>query len=132
MELSKKLVTAFCLAVSFLVASSDNVNVQESLQQYGQQQPQLLVLLPRKLKLLQVTDVKSSAYKEIMLPKKLLEGSAGGGKGIEKEEEVMSTTKRGTWREWVESPNKSEYFTMDYSWVGRRRPIHNKQIPLLP
>ncbi|XP_047965559.1 protein GOLVEN 6-like [Salvia hispanica] len=129
MELSKKLgTTAFCLAVTFLVAYSDNVNVQESLQQYGQQK--LLVSLPRKLKLLEVANVESSAYNGIMLRKRLLEGSAGK-KRIGKEEEVM-TTKRGTWREWVESPNKSEYFTMDYSWVRRRRPIHNKQIPLIP
>ncbi|XP_042020712.1 uncharacterized protein LOC121768311 [Salvia splendens] len=126
MELSKKLVaTAFCLAVTFLVAYSDNVNVQESLQQYGRQ-----LSLPRKLKLLEVANVKGLAYNGIMLQKRLLEDSAGE-KRIGKEDEVM-TTKRGTWREWVESPNKSEYFTMDYSWVRRRRPIHNKHIPLIP
>ncbi|XP_057809905.1 protein GOLVEN 6-like [Salvia miltiorrhiza] len=117
------LVTALCVALSFMLAScaSDHVNLQ---QHYGiGQQPQLS--LPRKLK--QLLQVKSSSYKDIMLQKKLLEGTAGEKK-IEKEEDVM----RGTWREWVERPNKSEYFTMDYSWVRRRRPIHNKQIPFVP
>ncbi|KAL1556602.1 hypothetical protein AAHA92_12200 [Salvia divinorum] len=115
MELSN-LVTAFCVAASFMLVSCD---VQETLQPYGKQ-PQLS--LPRKVKLREVVDVKSSAYKDIMLQKKLFED-----KKIAKED-VMAR-KRGTWREWVESPNKSEYFTMDYSWVRRRRPIHNNQMP---
>ncbi|KAH6802156.1 root meristem growth factor [Perilla frutescens var. frutescens] len=121
------LVAAFCVAVSFMMAScaSDQVNVQESEQQYVQQPYQLtLPLLPRKLKLQE--EVKSSsADKDIML-QKLLEASAGPKK-VEKDDVVINhAAKRGTWREWVERPNKSEYFTMDYAWVRRRRPIHNK------
>lgn len=39
----------------------------------------------------------------------------------------------GTWREWVEAGgDTSQFFTMDYSHVRRRRPIHNKSLPLAP
>lgn len=39
-----------------------------------------------------------------------------------------------TWREWVEAEGSdtSQYFTMDYSHVRRRRPIHNKSLPVAP
>lgn len=37
----------------------------------------------------------------------------------------------GTWKEWVEAgaSHKSDFFTMDYSHVRRRQPIHNKFVP---
>ncbi|KAH9707834.1 hypothetical protein KPL70_012686 [Citrus sinensis] len=35
----------------------------------------------------------------------------------------------GTRQEWVEGGDTSQYFTMDYSHVKRRRPIHNKSLP---
>ncbi|XP_074338627.1 uncharacterized protein LOC141676810 isoform X2 [Apium graveolens] len=39
-----------------------------------------------------------------------------------------------TWREWMEAEGSdtSQYFTMDYSRVRRRRPIHNKSLPVAP
>ncbi|XP_050225592.1 uncharacterized protein LOC126675061 isoform X2 [Mercurialis annua] len=38
----------------------------------------------------------------------------------------------GTRQEWVERADTSEFFTMDYSRVRRRRPIHNKSLPAAP
>lgn len=59
-----------------------------------------------------------------------------GTKQHEKEENVMNRAGKGTLRssEWDEDEDlkKSEYFTMDYGWVRRRRPIHNKKIPFVP
>ncbi|XP_061363076.1 uncharacterized protein LOC133306724 [Gastrolobium bilobum] len=39
---------------------------------------------------------------------------------------------KGTRQEWMEGDDHSEYFTMDYTSVRRRRPIHNKQLPVGP
>lgn len=39
---------------------------------------------------------------------------------------------RGTRQEWLEGPDTSLYYTMDYANVQRRRPIHNKALPLGP
>ncbi|KAJ4710694.1 hypothetical protein OWV82_016848 [Melia azedarach] len=54
-----------------------------------------------------------------------------------KQGEVMhgsrSNNKKGTRAEWVERGGDiSQYFTMDYSHVKRRRPIHNKSLPVGP
>ncbi|XAR65318.1 hypothetical protein NMG60_11009403 [Bertholletia excelsa] len=52
----------------------------------------------------------------------------GGGEGGTK-----APGRRGTRQEWVEEgPDASLFFTMDYSKVRRRRPIHNKSIPVGP
>lgn len=54
---------------------------------------------------------------------------------IHKEEEeegveVKHRSSSGTWQEWMESDDEdtSAFFTMDYSKVRRRRPIHNKSL----
>uniref|UniRef100_M1BQK7 Uncharacterized protein n=1 Tax=Solanum tuberosum TaxID=4113 RepID=M1BQK7_SOLTU len=47
--------------------------------------------------------------------------------GKEHEGEVIHARK-GTRQEWVEGKDTSDFFTMDYHWVRRRRPIHNKSI----
>ncbi|KAM6548296.1 hypothetical protein CsatB_019972 [Cannabis sativa] len=52
------------------------------------------------------------------------------GKGVKNK--VVRHRSRGTWREWVEGSDTSgDYFTMDYTRVRRRRPIHNKSIPVI-
>lgn len=38
----------------------------------------------------------------------------------------------GTMKEWMEGADMSQFFTMDYSHVRRRRPIHNKSVPVGP
>ncbi|KAL0408769.1 UNVERIFIED_CONTAM: hypothetical protein Sradi_1811300 [Sesamum radiatum] len=120
------------------------INRQKPLQQYGNsavhQQHFTLLSLPRKLNLQEEAAVKkSSADDEDHLPRKILiEASSGKKRQDEKGESMMvhddeqAAAGRGTWREWAESPRRSEYFSMDYAWVRRRRPIHNKKIPLVP
>ncbi|AES97276.1 hypothetical protein MtrunA17_Chr5g0420511 [Medicago truncatula] len=44
----------------------------------------------------------------------------------------MEVGSKGTRQEWMESDDPSQYFTMDYNRVKRRRPIHNKQLPVGP
>ncbi|KAL0372539.1 UNVERIFIED_CONTAM: hypothetical protein Scaly_0935500 [Sesamum calycinum] len=135
--------------VSFLLApcsstASDQEIRQKPLQQYGNsavhQEHFNLLSLPRKLNLHEEAAVKkkSSADDKDHLPrKKLMETASSGKKRQDEKEENMrvhdeQAAGRGTWREWVESPRRSEYFTMDYAWVRRRRPIHNKKIPFVP
>lgn len=53
-----------------------------------------------------------------------------GNKPDKKEGQVQKKDK-GTWQEWIEgNKDTSEFFTMDYSHVKRRRPIHNKSVPI--
>ena len=40
--------------------------------------------------------------------------------------------KAGKREEWEEGEDATQYFTMDYSRVRRRRPIHNKSTPVAP
>ncbi|XP_054791932.1 protein GOLVEN 6-like [Prosopis cineraria] len=59
------------------------------------------------------------------------------GKEQEKEQKMKVVRKKkkknkGTRQEWVEGEDPSQYMTMDYSRVRRRRPIHNKNIPVAP
>ncbi|XP_040940696.1 protein GOLVEN 6 [Gossypium hirsutum] len=54
------------------------------------------------------------------------------GKAYQKERGTVHAS-RGTRQEWMESGTDiSQYFTMDYSHVRRRRPIHNKSLPVGP
>ncbi|KAL0327093.1 UNVERIFIED_CONTAM: hypothetical protein Sangu_1787300 [Sesamum angustifolium] len=134
--------------VSFLLApcsstASDQAIRQKPLQQYGNsavhQEHFTLLSLPRKLNLHEEAAVKKSCAddKDHLPRKKLMEKASSGKKRQDEKEENMrvhdeQAAGRGTWREWVESPRRSEYFTMDYAWVRRRRPIHNKKIPFVP
>lgn len=59
------------------------------------------------------------------------------GKAYQKEKarvhETGTGSGRGTRQEWVDSgADISQYFTMDYSNVRRRSPIHNKSLPVGP
>ncbi|WOH13429.1 hypothetical protein DCAR_0832939 [Daucus carota subsp. sativus] len=61
-----------------------------------------------------------------VLPRKL-------GLSEDHEEAKKKQASIETWREWVEEgSDSSQYFTMDYSRVRRRRPIHNKSLPVAP
>ena len=55
------------------------------------------------------------------------------GKSNKKEQVNVVHGSKGTWREWMEGgAEASEFYTMDYSHVQRRRPIHNKSMPDAP
>ncbi|KAJ0038129.1 hypothetical protein Pint_23444 [Pistacia integerrima] len=62
---------------------------------------------------------------------KILNVICVGKKTYNKEKGEMHGGK-GTRQEWVEGTDTSQYFTMDYSHVKRRRPIHNKSLPVGP
>lgn len=47
---------------------------------------------------------------------------------FQKEKESVQRSS-GTRQEWMEGEDTSEFFTMDYSKVRRRLPIHNKSRP---
>lgn len=45
-------------------------------------------------------------------------------------DEAVVHVKKGTWQEWKEGMgDNSQFFTMDYTHVRRRRPIHNRFTP---
>jgi hypothetical protein len=50
-----------------------------------------------------------------------------------KKKQNMEIGNKGTRQEWMEeADDPSQYFTMDYTRVKRRRPIHNKKLPVGP
>ncbi|KDP31405.1 hypothetical protein JCGZ_11781 [Jatropha curcas] len=62
------------------------------------------------------------------------EDASFSGKAHNKEQNLIIHGNRGTRQEWMEElgPDTSQYFTMDYSHVKRRIPIHNKGLPVGP
>ncbi|XP_044494715.1 protein GOLVEN 6-like isoform X1 [Mangifera indica] len=87
--------------------------------------------LPRKLRVTAEVTVKQHGAPDTMSSNKQQNEPVHSGKTKNKEKGVMHGSK-GTWREWVEGTDTSQYFTMDYSHVKRRRPIHNKALPVGP
>ncbi|KAL2349099.1 hypothetical protein Fmac_003099 [Flemingia macrophylla] len=56
---------------------------------------------------------------------------AAEGKQYDRKQNMVHG-KKGTRQEWMKVDDPSQYFTMDYSQVRRRRPIHNKKLPVGP
>ncbi|XP_043715704.1 protein GOLVEN 6 [Telopea speciosissima] len=46
--------------------------------------------------------------------------------------QVMLNGKEGTRQRWMEKKEMWQFFTMDYSHVRRRQPVHNKALPTRP
>ncbi|KAK4423659.1 hypothetical protein Salat_1948800 [Sesamum alatum] len=133
-------VAALFVVVSFLLPPS-LCTASDHLQQYGNsalhQEQFIFPSLPRKLNLQEEAAVKKSLGndEDLLVRKKLMEAPSGKKRHenmVVHHHDDQQTAGKGTWREWIESPKRSEYFTMDYAWVRRRRPIHNKKIPFLP
>ncbi|KAK4376563.1 hypothetical protein RND71_002859 [Anisodus tanguticus] len=79
---------------------------------------------PRKLKFNeQPNQVKSNGNQMNLVPM-----NTATRKEHEPEGAKMVHARKGTRQEWVEGKDTSDFFTMDYHWVRRRRPIHNKSI----
>ncbi|PIN16094.1 hypothetical protein CDL12_11261 [Handroanthus impetiginosus] len=127
------LIAALFVAISFLLApcTSEQVNVQKSLEKVHHAKF-ALPSLSRKLILNE--KVKSSSADKSFTPDKKFMKPSSGTKQHQKEENVIYAAEKETWKEkdHENGPNKSEYFTMDYGWVRKRRPIHNKKIPFVP
>ncbi|KAL2559149.1 putative root meristem growth factor 8 [Forsythia ovata] len=136
MELLTIIATCFVL-LSFMFApcASDQVQVKKSLKKAHDAVELNLLPLPRKLKLNEEGIAKSVEEKYFGLYKRNMEASSStpGNKLHQKEKNLMHPGK-GTWKKWTDhqGAKKSEYFTMDYGWVRRRRPIHNKHVPVGP
>ncbi|KAB2600626.1 hypothetical protein D8674_037280 [Pyrus ussuriensis x Pyrus communis] len=88
--------------------------------------------LPRKLRLTGKVTVAEQEGKDSSAYNNHKESALAGGKKprIEKEEDeevqvVERSRSAETWQEQMEKEDTSEFFTMDYHRVRRRRPIHN-------
>ncbi|XP_050372171.1 uncharacterized protein LOC126790079 [Argentina anserina] len=92
--------------------------------------------LPRKLRLaeMEATVVGQEGQDSAPEHKNVNVLAAGTNKPLIHKEgefvEVMNRSSSGTWQEWTEGDDEdtSAFFTMDYSKVRRRRPIHNKSL----
>ncbi|KAK1350197.1 hypothetical protein POM88_054720 [Heracleum sosnowskyi] len=99
-----------------------------------------LGVLPRKLKLREdqlasVKQVYNGGDQDLYAHNAEKDAFSGAaGKAHNKETRKRKHAPITTWREWVEAQGSdtSQYFTMDYSRVRRRRPIHNKSFPVAP
>ncbi|XP_021292814.1 probable root meristem growth factor 8 [Herrania umbratica] len=132
MELS---VVIAVLCFSFLAlqtpCTSLQIQLQSSTEQGAAKGVQLsLPTLPRKLRFTEeLVAFKGNGAQHSISNTKQKEDISG--KAYQKEEARVHGS-RGTRQEWVEGPDVSQYFTMDYSNVRRRRPIHNKSLPVGP
>ncbi|XVE74401.1 hypothetical protein DITRI_Ditri12bG0014000 [Diplodiscus trichospermus] len=89
-------------------------------------------MLPRKLKFTEEVAVEGNGSAQHSISKTKQKEDVSGKEAYQKEEATMHGS-RGTRQEWVEGgPDISQFFTMDYSHVRRRRPIHNKSLPVGP
>ncbi|XP_047964046.1 protein GOLVEN 6-like [Salvia hispanica] len=122
------LTVSVLLAMSFLSApcASDQLNLNKQDDHAMFAQP----LLPRKLMNLNHEIAKSASSEGDLAVHGEFPQASSGTKQHEKEENFINAKEEDDDEE--EGSNKSEYFTMDYRWVRRRRPIHNKQIPFVP
>lgn len=86
------------------------------------------VFLSRKLKFTDEVTVKQHESQDATLNtdqhKRL-----PSGKAKQKEESMKESGRQGR---WIEGADASQFFTMDYTHVRRRRPIHNKSLPVAP
>ncbi|CAN4124641.1 unnamed protein product [Withania somnifera] len=82
----------------------------------------------RKLKFNEQPNVKSSGNQMNLVPLNTAQQPSLTGKEHEEEGAEMVPARKGTRQEWVEGKDTSDFFTMDYHWVRRRRPIHNKSV----
>ncbi|KAF8039191.1 hypothetical protein BT93_B1674 [Corymbia citriodora subsp. variegata] len=126
------------LSLSMLLLASSyasrQVHALPSLQQ-AQEAPLLSPLnSPRKLGLFEQVTIKGRDKEVSPAQQKWKEDKSGGegARGREPATTTLGKGKRGTWREWAEGADSTHYFTMDYSQVRRRRPIHNKSLPVGP
>ncbi|KAM5567497.1 hypothetical protein ABKV19_015525 [Rosa sericea] len=137
-------VTMLCILLSTLLtpcAYSLQIQVQPWSKVAAKKEVQVSQLhaLPRKLRLTEIEatvvgqEGQDSAPNHKKQPNQNVL-AAGTKPLIHKEEEegveVKHRSSSGTWQEWMESDDEdtSAFFTMDYSKVRRRRPIHNKSL----
>ncbi|KAH7839143.1 hypothetical protein Vadar_000373 [Vaccinium darrowii] len=130
MEL-KLISLTLCISLSVMLTPSASQQVHgQSSHNQGQDFPVSVVTLPRKLRLLEEVKVNGGVKEDLSSYNKL-RGSFSG-KQHRKESGSVHARGSGTMQEWMEEIDPSHYFSMDYSHVKRRRPIHNKSLPVDP
>ncbi|KAF8378536.1 hypothetical protein HHK36_029879 [Tetracentron sinense] len=115
--------TVLCITLSILIApcASFHIQVHSSHEQVHDLQLSLAEL-PRKLRpTIQERIVKGYEGKDFK-PDSKQKGALSG----------MMHGRGETMQEWMERRDSWKYFTMDYTPVRRRRPIHNKAVPVGP
>ncbi|KAK2635987.1 hypothetical protein Ddye_030779 [Dipteronia dyeriana] len=122
-------ITVLCFSFSLFQSPCVSLDIQvQPLLQNGQLYVST-VQLPRKLRFTAEVTVNGDGETLLSHNKHREEEEVAPGK----EEKVShGNGSKGTWQEWVEGTDTSQYFTMDYSHVKRRRPIHNKSLPVAP
>ncbi|KAG5062893.1 hypothetical protein AAZX31_02G115700 [Glycine max] len=105
-----------------LQLEDDNIGVNTNLQLS-------LPTVPRKLRFTE--KVKEDDGARDLASHKQENSFAAAGKQYHRKQNMV-LGKKGTRQEWMEVDDPSQYFTMDYTRVRRRRPIHNKQLPVNP
>ncbi|XP_047169561.1 uncharacterized protein LOC124838087 [Vigna umbellata] len=121
---------------SLLPTSSAHIQLQPSALQLqddnmgtGNTNLQLsLPAVPRKLRFTE--KVKEDEKARDLGPQKQDDSFAAEKQYHRKQNMVLGN--KGTRQEWMEVDDPSQYFTMDYTRVRRRRPIHNKKVPVGP
>ncbi|KAI3503708.1 hypothetical protein L1887_32157 [Cichorium endivia] len=84
--------------------------------------------LPRKLMVKK--KVESYEAKGLVTTNEQSKPSSGESHKHGEEIDVIAHAAKGTRQEWIEGSDPThEFFTMDYSHVRRRPPIHNKSSP---
>ncbi|KAL7610174.1 uncharacterized protein LOC122197116 [Lactuca sativa] len=121
-------VTILCVILSLLLAVNAAALHPHQLQasnDFGNEHQHHHSALPRKL----MVNRKVNGYeaKDLAASKEQNKPSSGELHKILVEVDVIVHVAKGTRQEWIEgSDTTHEFFTMDYSHVRRRWPIHNK------
>ncbi|KAK9191544.1 hypothetical protein WN943_020157 [Citrus x changshan-huyou] len=127
MELMRVITSVLC--ISLYLSQTPFASLEIQLQPTHDVQAKEVQLsrltLPRKLRVL-TAEVKGLEAQDKMTHKE--DVSAGNTNRLNNKEQGVKPG-GGTRQEWVEGGDTSQYFTMDYSHVKRRRPIHNKSLP---
>ncbi|EEF47693.1 hypothetical protein RCOM_1466910 [Ricinus communis] len=142
--------TSLCICLSMLVTPCAGFQTEEQPSHKGQgigaDEMHSLPTLPRKLRVLLDKAALPAANQlvHVLTPEQQVKGHGGqvstsnnkqkrdlSGKAHHGEESMINAS-RGTRQEWAEGTDTSQFLTMDYSHVRRRRPIHNKSLPVGP
>ncbi|XP_057448059.1 uncharacterized protein LOC130739701 [Lotus japonicus] len=129
------LLNIFFSALLPSTCSSSQIQLQPSLHHQGSvnvhahdQLP--LPTLPRKLRFAEKVDESGGEAKDLASHKE--KDSLPTGKKYDRKQNMVLGNKESR-QEWIEGEDDtSKYFTMDYHGVRRRRPIHNKHLPVTP
>ncbi|ESW25464.1 hypothetical protein PHAVU_003G038200 [Phaseolus vulgaris] len=130
------IITLLSLSLSYLPPTcSSQIPLQPSLHlqddNIGAVSTKLQLSLPTVPRKLRFTEkVKEDGAATDLGPHKQEDSFAAEKQYHRKQNMVLGN--KGTRQEWMEVDDPSQYFTMDYARVRRRRPIHNKKLPVGP